>query len=102
MKGLLWLLVMVGWRKPDVAYRTLSALSRKGVEFVQGAMTGIDLERRTVHTEAGEHSWDYLVTALGTEMTYDDVPGLAEASHLFFSLEGAARLRDALPPPVAQ
>ena len=88
--------VMVDWRKPDVAHRELSVLSRKGIEFVQGSVTGIDLEGRTVHTDTGDRSWDYLVTALGTEMTYESVPGLAEDSHLFYSLEGATRLRDAL------
>ncbi|MCH8206715.1 MAG: NAD(P)/FAD-dependent oxidoreductase [Chloroflexi bacterium] len=88
--------VMVGWRRPQSAYRDLSGLSRKGIEVVRGAVTELDMEGRKVHTEAGELSWDHLVVALGTEMAYGAVPGLAETAHTFYSLDGATRLRDAL------
>ena len=88
--------VMVGWRRPQSTYRDLTRLSRKGIQFAQGAVMGLDLEGRIVHTEAGELSWDHLVVALGTEMAYDAVPGLADAAHTFYSLDGAEKLRDAL------
>ena len=88
--------VMTGWRKPESTYRQLSVLNKKGIEFVQGEVTEIELDGRTVHTEAGDLSWDYLVVALGSEMDYTTVPGLAETANTYYSLDGAVKLRDAL------
>ena len=88
--------VMNGWRTPDKAHRELSALSRKGIEFIQGEVTNIDVERQTVTSTSRELNWDYLVIALGAEMTYDNTPGLEESSHTYYSLDGAVRLREAL------
>ena len=88
--------VMVARREPRSTYRQLSRLSRKGVEFIQGEVMAIDVDRHQVATSSGDLSWDYLVIALGTEMTYDNVPGLKEAAHTYYSLEGAVGLRNAL------
>jgi sulfide:quinone oxidoreductase len=88
--------VMVSRREPHSTYRHLSGLSRKGIEIIQGEVTAIDVDQHQVATSSGDLSWDYLVIALGTEMTYDNVPGLKEASHTYYSLEGAVELRNAL------
>ena len=88
--------VMVGWRKAGSPVRPLSRLEKKGIEFVQGSVTGIDLEARKVHTDAAVLDWDYLVIALGTEMEPDAVPGMAETAHGYYTLDGAVKLRDAL------
>ena len=45
----------------------------------------------------GELPFDYLVIALGAELAPQAVPGLAEASHSFYDVESARRLRAALP-----
>src|SRR6266545_2948246 len=41
-------------------------------------------------------AWDYLVLATGARLLPDQVPGLVEGAHEFYSLEGALRLREAL------
>ncbi len=88
--------VMVGWREPHSTHRQLSTLSKKGIEFIQAEVRGIDVEARTIRTDAEDLSWDYLVIALGTEMSYDGVPGLSENSHTFYTLDGAVKLRGEL------
>ena len=72
--------VMVARREPHSTYRQLSGLSRKGIELVRGEVTAIDVDKHRVATSSGDLSWDYLVIALGTEMTYNNVPGLEEPS----------------------
>ncbi len=54
------------------------------------------MPKRKVITSAGEFAFDYLIVALGAELAPDAVPGLAEASHTFYTFEGASRLHSAL------
>ena len=91
----LWL--AMGWRRPEDTSRELVRLLRRGVEFVQGEVTAIDVEARKVGVGEGELPFDYLVIALGAELAPQAVPGLAEASHSFYDVESARRLRAALP-----
>ncbi|MCC6343604.1 MAG: NAD(P)/FAD-dependent oxidoreductase [Bryobacterales bacterium] len=90
----LWL--MTGDREPGQICRPLAGLLRRGVELVHAEVTGIDTSRRKVRTSAAEIAYDHLIVALGASLAPDAMPGLAEASHTFFTLEGSARLRDAL------
>ena len=44
----------------------------------------------------GSLDFDYLVVATGARLVPDQVPGLTEATHEFYSLDGAQRLREEL------
>jgi sulfide:quinone oxidoreductase len=44
----------------------------------------------------GSLPYDYLVMATGARLVRDEVPGLVEGAHDFYSLEGAHRLREEL------
>ena len=90
----LWL--MTGDREPDQIRRPLAGLLRRGVEFVQAEVLGIDPVNRKIRTSATEFAYDHLVVALGADLAPDAIPGLAAASHTFFTFDGAARLRDSL------
>lgn len=90
----LWL--MTGEREPDQIRRPLAGLLRRGVELVQAEVLGIDPVQRKVRTTVTELAYDHLIVALGADLVPDAIPGLATASHSFFTLEGAARLRDSL------
>ncbi|MCZ2150114.1 MAG: NAD(P)/FAD-dependent oxidoreductase [Bryobacterales bacterium] len=90
----LWL--MTGDREPGQIRRPLAGLLRRGIELVQAEVTGIDTVRRKVKMGAAEIAYDQLIVALGANLAPEAMPGLAEASHTFFTFEGAARLRDAL------
>ncbi len=88
--------VMAGWRKAGTPVIPLSRLEKKGIEFVQGSVTSIDLDTHKVHTDTAVQDWDYLVIALGTEMEPGAVPGMAETAHGYCTLEGTAKLHEAL------
>lgn len=92
--SLLWL--MLGWRQPEHIQADLSRLTRQGIEFIQADIQAIDPATRRVQTSAGEFTGDYLVVALGAQPAPELTPGFAEAAHTPYTLEGAARLRDAL------
>jgi sulfide:quinone oxidoreductase len=70
---------------------------KPGVRFVQQTITSIDPERRRVTTDAGVFDADYLVVALGADFDIAATPGLAEHGNEFYSVAGAARLREVLP-----
>lgn len=90
----LWL--MVGDRRREQVTREMRSLLRPGVELVEGEVSQIDAERRTVATGERKLSYDALVVALGAELAPEAFPGYAEAAHNFFDRDGAARLADAL------
>jgi sulfide:quinone oxidoreductase len=85
--------VMLGERTYDQISQSREALLSPGVRFVQATVQAIGLPDRTVTTDAGSLPFDYLVIALGAELDLTKVPGLAEAAHTFYTIEGAQRLK---------
>lgn len=72
-------------------------LLRKDVELAVEAAVRVDPAAGTVELErGGTLPYDYLVLATGARLVKDEIPGLIEGSHDFYSLEGALRLREAL------
>lgn len=90
----LWM--MTGEREPDQICRPLATLLRTGIEIVQSEVVGLDPELRKVQTTETEIAYDQLIVALGADLVPDAIPGLGQASHTFFTFEGATGLRDAL------
>jgi sulfide:quinone oxidoreductase len=88
--------IMLGWRDPSRISRELDLLKKKGIEYVNAEALEIDPANRLVKTGAGDFAYDYLIVALGAELNPQAVPGLLEAAHTPYSLEGAVVLRDAL------
>ncbi|MEW6034626.1 MAG: FAD/NAD(P)-binding oxidoreductase [Chloroflexota bacterium] len=84
--------VMAGWRGPDQITKELRRMVLPGVDVVQAQVKGIDTSRQKVSTDSRELGYDYLVVALGAELTPEAVPGYIEAAHNFFTLEGVTRL----------
>lgn len=91
--SLLWLLT--GNRTPQAISRPLGRLRKKGIDVVQGEIERIDAERREAVVAGRAISSDYLVVALGAELTPELIPGLAESGHNVYTLSGAERFRDA-------
>ncbi len=75
-------------------YRTIA---KPGVEFRQEVITSIDAASRRVTTDRATYDADVLVVALGADLDYGAVPGFADGGLEFYSIDGALRLRDALP-----
>jgi sulfide:quinone oxidoreductase len=73
-----------------------SDISKPGVEFRQERVTAIDPDRRRVETEAGAYEADILVIAMGAAYDVAATPGLADGGFEYYSVEGAARMRDVI------
>ena len=85
--------IMLGERTYDQISRPRETLLAPGVRFVEATVQKIGLSERTVTLGSGSLNWDHLVIALGAEIDRTKVPGLAEAAHTFYTVEGAQRLK---------
>ena len=92
--SLLWL--MVGDRVPKQMTRPLARLADRGLELIRATVRHIDPARREADLDGTTVRGDALIIALGAEYAPETVPGLAEAGHCIYTLEGAAAIRDAL------
>ena len=95
-----WLYVPFGWQDPRALSRSLRGLLNRRVKLEIGAVASLDLERREVKLEASGDAptlgYDYLVIATGSRVTPEDVPGLSEGAHHFYTEEAAWKLHAAL------
>lgn len=88
-----WLYVPFG--RTDV--RSLSKPEREllsaRVDLVHGEVRELDPKARAVTLGDGTRlGYDFLVIATGSHVAPEDVPGLAEGAHHFYTQEGATRL----------
>jgi sulfide:quinone oxidoreductase len=88
--------VMFGRTTPQAVRHSYRDLVKPGVRFVQTTIRSIDPVRRRVETEAGAFDADVLVVALGADLDSSATPGLAEAGHEFYTVDGAFAARDVL------
>ena len=72
-------------------------LLRRDVGLVIEAASRVDGDQGVVELErGGSLPFDYLVLATGARLVPEQVPGMTEGAHEFYSLAGALRLREAL------
>jgi len=88
--SLLWL--MVGARREEQISRPITRLAKAGLEVVHGEVERIDPQALSVRVAGREISADYMVVALGADLAPETIPGLAEAGHNFYTLDGAQSL----------
>lgn len=92
-----WLYVPFGRQDPRSLSRPERKLLNKRVALVHGNVTALDTEKRLVELEDGQElTYDYLVLATGSVPTPEDVPGLVEGGHHFYTEEASWRLHVAL------
>lgn len=89
----LWM--MAGQRTRDAITRPVRTLLRSGVDLVIGEAGEVDSARRVIRVGSESIAYDLLVLASGAELSFDAVPGLAEAE-TFFTVDGAERLHTVL------
>jgi sulfide:quinone oxidoreductase len=87
---------MFGRTTPQAVRHPYRELVKPGVRFVQTAIRSIDPVRRRVETDAGAFDADVMVVALGADLDPSATPGLAEAGHEFYTVDGAFAARDVL------
>ncbi len=95
-----WLYVPFGWQDPRGLSRSLKSLLNKRVQLEIGTVAGLNVDKRQIKLEdngrAATVEYDYLVIATGSRVTPEDVPGLAEGAHHFYTEEAAFKLHAAL------
>jgi sulfide:quinone oxidoreductase len=89
--------VLLGRRTAEEVRLPYSALAMPGVEFRREMIVEIDAEHRRVRSENGSYDADFLVVALGAEYDPAATPGFTDGGFEYYTLDGAERLRDALP-----
>jgi demethylphylloquinone reductase len=81
---------MQGW---EIAPQFAELLQGTDIQFHQGAVSGVDVERKSIALDDGtELAYDRLVLALGCETPAESVPGVMEHAIPFRSLQDAYRL----------
>jgi len=74
-----------------------SHLDKPSVRFARETILTIDPESRRVTTDAATYDPDILVVALGADLDPAATPGMVEEGTEFYTVEGAARVREMLP-----
>ncbi len=78
---------MVGFRKTwalvgqaalEAGLRSLATLDRFGIKFLQGTVTRLDPETKTIEVDGHPMKADAIVVALGAELAPSQVPGFEE------------------------
>jgi sulfide:quinone oxidoreductase len=87
--------VLFGKATLDEVSLRYADIAKPGVRFVRERITAIDPDARRVTTDRAVHEADVLVVALGADYDLDATPGVGESE--FYSVAGAARMRDAIP-----
>jgi sulfide:quinone oxidoreductase len=88
--------VMFGRTVAEAVRHPYRDLVKPGVRFVQTTIRAIDPVARRVETDAGRFEGDVMVVALGADLDAGSTPGLVEAGHEFYTVEGAFALREVL------
>src|SRR5260221_4482634 len=89
--------VMFGRETAAAVRLPYSDFAKPGVSFKRETVTAIDPAARKVMTDAGTHEADILVIALGADYEPSVTPGLTMGKNEFYSVAGAAHLRELLP-----
>ena len=92
--SLLW--VAVGDRTPDDIQRPLAQLVRRGVEVRIGTVDALDTGTRVARVGGDSVSGDAIIVALGADLAPETIPGLADAGHNLYTLDGASAFQRAL------
>lgn len=90
--SLLWLLD--GHRSVKQITKEAKKIAIGGVEVVQGNVTRIDANERTIEVDRKRYRGDYLILALGSQL-HSSEP-LTAFGHNFYSVDGGATLADRL------
>jgi sulfide:quinone oxidoreductase len=90
----LWL--MTGDRKEKQIRVPLKSLLKKNVELVIDTVNEIVPAERKVKAGNQKYRYDFLVIALGADLAPEKIKGWDDSIHNFYTLEGAAKLHEAL------
>lgn len=85
-------------RNPEVSEKVsipVNEIKKPSTRFVQGTVTGLDCDERTVHLEDGQSvDYDYCVVAIGSRTAFFGIDGLKEHSYTLKNLDDALSIHD--------
>jgi sulfide:quinone oxidoreductase len=96
LMGLTKLWVLDGRREVGDRPGNRTLLTRKGIDFVEGEVTAIDVERKQVQVGKQKFAFDYLIIALGADYSTATTPGFSRHAKNLYTESGCAEIRDEL------
>lgn len=69
---------------------------KRGIEFVQARVNGIDPKTKQIKTDGATLPYDYAVLATGATMKPEELPGLKENANTIWTVDEMLRLRASL------
>ena len=91
-----WLYVPFGQQDPRGLSKPERELLNDRVELIHGEVQHLDPAAKKVNLDEISIGYDFLVIATGSHVAPEDVPGLTEGAHHFYTQEAASRLYGAL------
>jgi sulfide:quinone oxidoreductase len=89
--------LMFGKKTGEAIKLTYRDLVKPSVRLLRETVIAIDPVAKRVTTDAGVHEADFLVIALGSAYDVSTTPGVRLGDNEFYSVPGAARIREVLP-----
>jgi len=94
--GLTKLWVLSGSRRVGENAGNRTVLSKRGIDFIETEVVGIDTGNKKVRLRSQEISYDFLVVALGAEYSTNSTPGLDRYAKNLYIESGCSEIRDLL------
>jgi len=94
--GLTKLWVLDGRRAVGDTAGNRALLTGKGINFVEGDVSSINVESRFVQVGKQKITFDYLIVALGADYSIAATPGFAHHAKNLYTESGCAEIRDEL------
>jgi sulfide:quinone oxidoreductase len=87
---------MMDRRNPEDGERSYSNLKPRNIKFIKEEIVAIETEKHTLHTKSIYLNYDYLVIALGAELSMETIPGLSENAYNLCEFNSVMILKEAL------
>jgi len=87
---------MNGDRKKNQIKVPLKSLLKKNIEAVNATVNAIVPAEKKITADGKEYHYDFLIIALGADLAPEKITGWDENIHTFYTLDGAAKLNEAL------
>jgi sulfide:quinone oxidoreductase len=94
--GLTKLWVLDGTREVGDGAGNRTLLARKGIAFVEGEVTSINVAGKEVQVDRRKFQFDYLIIALGADYSLATTPGFSQHAKNLYTESGCAEIRDRL------
>lgn len=96
--GLLFLpFALYGYKDETAVRKDKKKFIPSGVNFIQAEINRVDHKNKIVESNAGKHSYDYLVIALGCDVHPEEIEGMVDAFgsgvNMFYTLDSAMQLQ---------